>query len=712
MDEKDAQKVASKGRQQPAVKPGVVSISGDEVTTLDQRIAEKRAAVEGSIKESSTLAAASQKPALAEPKSLRSRASKSSTGSPIERIDMDAAILEYESKMGAEQTVDASYITSDDTRRHLTQAEPDTSAKQKGRSAAVVPIKPGAFSATSIGSSNVASELGGLEADILAKQATVAPRGNATSDSTMSSTMQAKQDMAAKQNGRNTSDASSRPGAFSATNSGRNTVGSELIGLEADIVAKTGAFLATNNCNDTVGSELCGLEADILSKQTAKPGAFSAVPIGQNSVDSELSKALKPTPPTKNKGPSANFELTDINDRIQAKIIGGTAQSSTSVPSELRDLDDKIQNKLQGDTTPSLLSVPSELRDLDDRIQTKISKETKSSKTSEIDALDDQIHAKIRSGAVIDSGSLGAAALVPLQDHATWEIQRIDVDAEMKSGHMQRHASQALQSLREIENTTVMKLKNQLMSDNVSPGRNAKQDGRKPPSGLMSSEQDQLNGLEFGEYGGDEEDGLAIAVAVEEGDNDMHLPAAVEYDPDAKPPMYRNRRFRMYMCLALTAVVVGTLGAVLGLTMTNEEAPQELPYRATLGIRENIARIVTNEQLDDYGSAYSKALDWIMYADPIATTPDNPNFFQRYLLAYFYYATSEKKLWDACTPPVEGESDTCEYIFLEDRLEDRKTKRNARRWLSGTDECLWAGIDCDNSFQVRGIELSKSVAVK
>lgn len=807
---------------------------------------------------------ASQKPAVGsddqnrssktKTKSRRSRAAEASasTDSVVERIDMDAALLEYEAKVTmTQQTADAAQA-NDISKENSSQAEQDAVTKQKGRHSSLVPTKPGAFSVSTAGISNVRSELCGLEADILAKQSSATSRIIDTSNGTISSTTQAQQDIAVKQLSRNTFDTPSKPGAFSATNRGSNIVGSELGGLEADILAKAsvatsrknsasdntkisltqdeqdaaakqkvridsvaqttkpGAFSTNNNGIDAVGSELRGLEADVLSKQvaassrvnkmtennessltqgeldnaakeksrsstsTAKPGAFAATSTGSHSVETSLSgfeadilakqsgfqitknsndtprnrlnqveediaakqngksrfvasakpgsfssvnsnvgqknggselleleadilakkvASMKPsilTPSDNYKQASANIELSDLNDRIQTKIRDGAVQSTTSVPDGLRDLDDKIHAKIRGDPQLSSTSVPTQLRDLDDRIQSKISKEAP---ISSFNAMPE---------------------VVPLRE-PTWEIQRIDADAEIKSAQVQRHAGEALQSLRDIENATMIKLKNQLHSENASPRKRVDETDHRSvkdetiSSGLMSSGQNQLNGLEFGEYGGDEEDGLAIAVAVEEGDNDTYLPAAVEYDPDAKPPMYRNRRFRMYVCLALTAVIVGTVGAVLGITMTNEEIPQEIPYRTTLGIRENVARIVSNELLDDFTRPYSKALDWIMHVDPLAITPDNPIFFQRYFLAYFYYATSVKKPWDACNPPTAGESDTCEYTYWENRLEDRKKLEEGRRWLSGTDECLWIGVDCDNSFQVRGIEISKSI---
>ena len=525
------------------------------------------------------------------------------------------------------------------------------------------------------------SELLGLEADVLAKQNAAVSRVATLSDNTVSTLTKAEQDISAKQKGLGNSAVPAKPGAFSAMNSGGSTVNSELSGREAAVLAK---------------------QSDVTK------------PLGGVSSDS-------------NKGPPANFELNDLNDRIQAKMRDGALPSSTTVPSVLRDRDDRIQGKILADAKQKLPPVSSELRDFDDRIQTKISKETsiaslKSTVSLDIDTLDDRIQAKMRSGTVITPHRINedVAVLSSQQAQPTWEIQRIDTDAEIKSSQVHRQANVAIQSLRDFENAAVMKLKGQVLSDsNINPSESEKQTIECKPaesadkneavtSGSLLSGPDDKNGLEYGEYGGDEEEGLAVAVAVEEGD-DMYLPAAIEYDPDAKPPMYLNRRFRMYMCLAITAVFVGTIGAVLGITMTNEAVSQEIPYRTTLGIRENVARFVDNEELDDHTSPYRKALDWIMYTDPMAITPDSPRFVQRYLLAYFYYATTVKKPWIECNPPVNGESETCKYTYIEDLLEDRKVVRNGHRWLTGSDECLWISVDCDTLFQVRGVELSTSI---
>jgi hypothetical protein len=146
----------------------------------------------------------------------------------------------------------------------------------------------------------------------------------------------------------------------------------------------------------------------------------------------------------------------------------------------------------------------------------------------------------------------------------------------------------------------------------------------------------------------------------------------------------------------------------MGIIMTTDEGPPTVPYRATLGIRENVARVVSNEKLDDYTSAYYKALEWITFVDPMTITPGDPKFMQRYLMAYFYYATSVKKPWESGCAPADDEQDSCTYVFIPVRLSDvdEPVNKKGSRWLSGLDECRWAGVDCDNSLQIRGIELS------
>ena len=222
---------------------------------------------------------------------------------------------------------------------------------------------------------------------------------------------------------------------------------------------------------------------------------------------------------------------------------------------------------------------------------------------------------------------------------------------------------------------------------------------------------ENLHGLEYGEIGRDDDEGLAVAFAVDEDDEDIYLPSAVEFDPDAKPPMHRNRRFRLYACLLIAATVVGTVGAVLGIVLTasDDPLPASVPYRATLGIRENLERIVSPEQLDDYNSPYKKAMDWITYTDPMALTPDSPSFLNRFALVYFYYATSQKKPWMIDCAPSESEKAACIFKFVLDVDLGTISSDTSFRWLSEKDECKWAGITCDIFNQTMIIRSKSSV---
>lgn len=211
--------------------------------------------------------------------------------------------------------------------------------------------------------------------------------------------------------------------------------------------------------------------------------------------------------------------------------------------------------------------------------------------------------------------------------------------------------------------------------------------------------------LEYGVLGGPEENGLAIAFAVEEDDEDMFIPSAVEYDPDAKPPIYQHRRFRLYAGLAVVVVIVGTIGAAVGITLSGGSPPPPINHRETLGIRENIERLVGSDQLADKTTSYRKALDWIMYQDPMALTLETATFTQRYVAAYFYYATSGKKDWSGgCSPPQEGETDDCLYHYLQGIDPFTYVDIPYKRWLSSTSECTWAGVACDEVGQFRSLD--------
>lgn len=206
--------------------------------------------------------------------------------------------------------------------------------------------------------------------------------------------------------------------------------------------------------------------------------------------------------------------------------------------------------------------------------------------------------------------------------------------------------------------------------------------------------------------------GLAVAVAVEEEDDDLFIPSAVQYDPDAKPPMYKNRRFRLYGFLAFFIIVVVAIGASIAATLgrgPSTPAPTMAPTttREGMGIREAVERVVGSEFLDDPDSPYAKALDWITFDDPRQLSPKEPNFIQRYIAAYLYFATSVEGPWRSCGPPKNPKTDSasCSQLVLGSLFPEVFDRKPAFAWLSIAAECDWAGIICDDQGQVRTVDL-------
>ena len=91
-------------------------------------------------------------------------------------------------------------------------------------------------------------------------------------------------------------------------------------------------------------------------------------------------------------------------------------------------------------------------------------------------------------------------------------------------------------------------------------------------------------------------------------------------------------------------------------------------------------------------------------------SPDAPSFLQRYIAAYFYFATSIKGPWRYCNPPKGGEDFRCTYRLYstgETRHDNTLIRdQTSIRWLSDKDECGWAGIHCVDG-QIRKIDVGE-----
>ena len=412
---------------------------------------------------------------------------------------------------------------------------------------------------------------------------------------------------------------------------------------ERDILAKQQAVASTLNDDDDTGEMKPGaVSVDGLATRTG------AVP--ESAPSSRLAAKLRGEVPENwttgtTAGPPVNSTLMNREEQIQSKIRG----EEPPVSSTLMEREHQVQEKIRvaDNTAPTAMS----------------------GALARLSMLEDSVTSKQQAD----------QNLRPLT-----QSQQTEDMATAKSDQLKHKSSdEPPERLQQVE---------MLLDVKMSTNR--------PITGNET--------LEYGEYGGLNEGDLAVALAIDEEEGqDAFLPAAVEYDPDAKPSLYRSRRFRLYMCLALFAVVIGTIGAVLGILLTTDDdvVPLTLQYRETFGIRENIELFIAKEKLDDISSPYRKALDWITLNDPMALLPEDNQLTQRYIAAYLYFATSAKKPWSyGCSPPQDGESDSCSYFKIASGGGQYST--DAKRWLSNTNECEWAGIRCDKVFHIHEIDIS------
>jgi hypothetical protein len=250
-------------------------------------------------------------------------------------------------------------------------------------------------------------------------------------------------------------------------------------------------------------------------------------------------------------------------------------------------------------------------------------------------------------------------------------------------------------------------------------------------------------------------DGLIVATAVETLDNeDEYIYSAIEYDPDSKPPIHRNRRFRLYTCLSLLIVAVVVSITVVYVTRVAkttiietvillEDMPTTTPTesptsnREASGIKEQIEsgillRNITfaDTTMDD---PRYRALQWILHDDQLQLDSNDPTLYQRYVLALVAYSF-DSLAWAVCGNhrAVMVEEDDVEggitntttnatttttatvpimvdYVIEDCDITSQTTGlvETKKVWLSSTGECDWYGVICSEDGVVRGLELSK-----
>jgi hypothetical protein len=234
--------------------------------------------------------------------------------------------------------------------------------------------------------------------------------------------------------------------------------------------------------------------------------------------------------------------------------------------------------------------------------------------------------------------------------------------------------------------------------------------------------------VEYGSYTQPlvEDTDLAVAIAIddEEEEEEKLFAYAVEFDPDSKPPLFKNRRFRFYgiggaVCFVVLAVVLvvgimssGSKSTTLLLTLPPTDAPTAAPTSARSSVFRSFFAQEVSPKVYIMGTPHYRAVEWIMNEDPLQMEPNNPRLLQRYMMAFLYYHTTKngEESWRSCNPPQGDEVDTCTYLEFT-RLDNDTIaytpKEDRIRWLSGQDECFWEGVLCGNGADIVGVNLCK-----
>jgi len=246
------------------------------------------------------------------------------------------------------------------------------------------------------------------------------------------------------------------------------------------------------------------------------------------------------------------------------------------------------------------------------------------------------------------------------------------------------------------------------------------------PTGTNTSRRRTEKPAEGHIFGDRQDDGLDLVVAtmVIEEDEDDREDAVHDGLPRAEP-MQKLKGYSTCCLVSLLTVVFVSIAffvvcfVVIPYTHNGNESffmeddPQDEPvastassttHRESLGIQEQLAKVVGISQLTNATSPHYKALQWILHEDPVVLPESAPNLVQRYTLALFYFATTANGPWRSCNPPIigSGETHVCQFqqlMWVTHELEFEVVTRN--RWLGHTHECDWVGITCEGEQVIR-----------
>jgi len=523
-----------------------------------------------------------------------------------------------------------------------------------------------------------------------------------------------------------TSAAATRPGVEA-------VAGPQLSQMESDIKGKTRAAAAatTPGAVSIAGAQLNQMESDVIAKNRAN---FTADKTSKN-VESQL-RAMEDDMVSKRRSASAATSpgAVSMASRGPTKASKASVEDKTSKGSGVRarlhqmeaDAKAKNRNTLPASTPGAVSMAGTSLP----------SKEAESGKDSVQASNDDEVkmeNIKEKTAAALGEQSAGISmtpdsplteSFEPLNNDETNGLMSTDKSAEF-------HVTNAIPN---IDN------KAPEQDDIISPSMTPPTD---PPvittadHGVVNAPQPQYGVTGYSgpsEAIPDEE--LAVAIAITEEEDDVYYQNAVEFDPDSKPPLLKNRRFRLYaslgisVCLMITALVIATI-ILLRENPTKSDAPTLSPTKSfpepiiqavdadTTTPKRNIEklveqlRMVVGDAVKEQGSIENLAAKWLIYEDPLKLYWHQTTLIQRYLLALFYFKTTNggASPWRSCNKPNydRNETDACLHQRFNRQRDDsiKYINESATRWLSGVHECKWVGCVCDDNKVIRALNLGE-----
>jgi hypothetical protein len=229
-----------------------------------------------------------------------------------------------------------------------------------------------------------------------------------------------------------------------------------------------------------------------------------------------------------------------------------------------------------------------------------------------------------------------------------------------------------------------------------------------PPAGFYGESM-----VEADKHGNDGGVGqLAVAVAINEAEEEKFITAAEEFDPNDRVPLWKNPKFCLGMALCflvVIAVAVGVSVAVSKRVVESSTTPVQT-QRDAMGFWDQF-EAVSGETVLQEGTPQYIASRYIVNLDPRELSPDDPSLIQRYVLALLF-TSFDGWNWKWCGGVQDTEVckypcwnvdldcavSKCEIYDVERAATTTYTGEcSAARYLEDTHECDWYGVECERN---------------